>query len=223
MGTTLVCLIIKNSRFTVGHIGDSRAYLLRSGEMRRLTRDHTYLEELSSTASEPIPDSIVRQYSSVLNHSLDGGNDQPDILPMEELQLGDAFLLCSDGMIINKLIASPQYFRDCIIGTRTLERAAKTLIALAYNEGSSDNITVVLGAAGRLKRKSASDAQASISSPGEGPHRGSANSLSKIQCTCRGNCNFYNAGMAFALALPRSLTCYKNRNSHFETCSGRGG
>ncbi|MES3631075.1 MAG: protein phosphatase 2C domain-containing protein [Longimonas sp.] len=157
MGTTLTCVLGFQDRFVVGNMGDSRVYYLHKGQMRQVTTDHSYLEEFRKQANtDELDPKFVRQYGHIINKTLDGGNDSPDFFPTEspyfELSEGDGFLLCSDGLIVDKMDNQEQMFASYMIGTENLQTAAESLVSLAYHAGSTDNISVVMAEAGTISR-----------------------------------------------------------------------
>lgn len=143
MGTTLTMALVFGPIAYVAHVGDSRAYLLRAGQLSRLTRDHTLAQRLADESHEPIdPDSR-------LNHILWNSLGASDELPAPEIQKlvlepNDVLLLCSDGL--TKHVADPEI--ATILGTRTsaAERCAQ-LIDAANTAGGTDNITAVVAQA----------------------------------------------------------------------------
>lgn len=157
MGTTLTCVLGFKDRFVVGNMGDSRVYHLRNGAMRQVTTDHSYLEEFRKQANtDDLDPKFVRQYGHIINKTLDGGDDSPDFFPQEQpyytLQNGDGFLLCSDGLIVDKMDEQEKLFAAYMTGTSDLRTAAESLVSLAYHSGSSDNISVVMAEAGSIAR-----------------------------------------------------------------------
>ena len=123
--STLVAAAVAGSDAIIGNLGDSRAYLLRRGEIRRLTSDH----------SGDYPSSITRFVG-------DPRGVQPDVF-VETLRSGDRLLLCSDGLtrhVADEEIATQAAGND-------LERSVNSLVDLAKSRGGEDNITVVLFAA----------------------------------------------------------------------------
>jgi len=157
MGTTLTCILIYQNKYVWGNIGDSRLYKLANGKIMQLTRDHTFVEEYREKFGNDIPDHVAAQ-SNVITRAIDGRGDQPDIFPSSGffsfLNPGDLFIICSDGLIFNKVEdKNTKPFYHYITGTNTLEEACKQLIALAFRAGSSDNITIVLISSGKIIRK----------------------------------------------------------------------
>ncbi len=141
MGTTCVAMYFLDDSAIIGHVGDSRCYRLRGGEMVQLTEDHSlindYIKMKRVTAEEaessPHKNVIVRALG--MKESL-----QVDILT-EVPRVGDCYVLCSDGltgMVRNEMIA------QIVASERDLERAVDRLIGAANDEGGVDNISVIL-------------------------------------------------------------------------------
>lgn len=141
MGTTCVAIYFLDDSAVIGHVGDSRCYRLRGGEMVQLTEDHSlindYIKMKRVTPEEaenwPHRNVIVRALG--MKESL-----QVDILT-EIPRVGDCYILCSDGltgMVRNEMIA------QIVASERDLERAVERLINAANEEGGVDNISVIL-------------------------------------------------------------------------------
>jgi serine/threonine protein phosphatase PrpC len=158
MGTTLTCVLGCDNRFIAGNLGDSRVYYLRDGEIHQVTEDHSYLREFEKEAGEDnIDPEFIEQYGHIINKTLDGSGDEPDFFPQDEPHYGlskeEGFLLCSDGLIVDKLQDQKQLFKSYMLGTPDLQTAAESLVSLAYYSGSTDNISAVLAEAGTLERE----------------------------------------------------------------------
>jgi len=157
MGTTLTCVLGCENRFVAGNLGDSRVYYLSEGSIQQVTEDHSYLREFEKEAGDTdIDPKFIEQYGHIINKTLDGTGDEPDFFPTEaphySLSEQDGFLLCSDGLIVDKLQDQEELFRSYMLGTPDLQTAAESLVSLAYYSGSTDNISVVLAQAGALER-----------------------------------------------------------------------
>ena len=157
MGTTLTCVLTLDDKFVWGNIGDSRIYWYTNSELKQLSKDHTQVQEYIDKMGPDIPEKLVENHGHLLTRAINGGDHKPDIYPesesYESYDNGEAFLLCSDGLILNKSDQLNQKFSDYLIGRRRLKDAAEDLISYAYNEGSDDNITVVLCSLGKIKKK----------------------------------------------------------------------
>ena len=142
MGTTLTVAYSFGSDLFVAHVGDSRAYLFREGQLRQLTHDHTVAQRLADTGEIPQKDVAKHKLRHMLTNVL-GGLKAPVVTELEQFQLADRdrLLLCSDGLTdmvddatietVLRTVAAPQ-------------EAAEKLLDLALNAGGNDNITIVL-------------------------------------------------------------------------------
>ncbi len=157
MGTTLACALIYNNKYVWGNIGDSRIYLVTEKSISQLTKDHTYIQEHIDKHGDNIPENLYKTYGHIITRSLNGENDKLDIFPSNTnysiINNGELLLLCSDGLISNKTDTDNSNFQEIIIGNIDLLKTAENLISYAYAKGSTDNITVVLGEFGDMKRK----------------------------------------------------------------------
>ena len=141
MGATLTAAWIDGAKLSIAHVGDSRAYLLRTGSLVQLTRDHSLVAEQVRRGILTAAEADESDMQSVLLRALGA---QPEIeVDAEEHTLfpRDVLLLCSDGL--TRMVTEPE-----IAGTLQAEtdpaRAAEKLVALANERGGPDNITVVI-------------------------------------------------------------------------------
>lgn len=141
MGATIVAAWVQNGTVSLAHVGDSRAYRLRAGQMEQLTQDHSLVAEqvrLGVLTSEQAAESSLQ---TVLTRAL-GHSEILEIDPQEYAIIGgDTFLLCSDGltrMLPDAAISA------AIHGARDLQAAGDGLIELANQAGGEDNITALL-------------------------------------------------------------------------------
>ena len=139
MGTTVTLLWEDGKRVLVGHVGDSRAYRLRGGELKQITQDHSIVAEL--LRNNVITAEMARNhpYRNVITRAV--GVDPvvtPDVID-EDKQPDDVWLVCSDGLYN---MVSDDVIRDT--GSETDEQAADSLLSLALENGGSDNITFVI-------------------------------------------------------------------------------
>lgn len=141
MGTTIVCAAVRDDRLYVAHIGDSRAYLLREGDLRPLTEDHNLAAQL---AREGI---ITRQQANrhpqrnLLLRSLGGESSVLPDLTETRLQPRDAVILCSDGL--TRHVDEAEIVAICSTLPEPAE-AVRALVDLANERGGMDNISVIL-------------------------------------------------------------------------------
>ena len=147
MGTTLSCVLLMGDYYVWGNIGDSRVYHFNGSRLKQITVDHSYIEEYRKEHGDNIPEYVAAR-SNVITRSLSGDDDQPDIFPhhkhYEKLKWDEGFLICSDGLIVEKQNVSNSWMVDLITQHTTLKSAAEALIEHAYKSGSDDNISVVL-------------------------------------------------------------------------------
>jgi serine/threonine protein phosphatase PrpC len=141
MGTTLTALLWADGYAALGHIGDSRAYLLRNGQFRQITHDHTLVQSLVDEGKITEDDVATHPHRSLLLRALDGRTvADPDLTPLETLP-GDRYLLCSDGL---SGVVTEQTLHTTLGSVRDPDKAAIQLIDLAIRGGGPDNITCIV-------------------------------------------------------------------------------
>ena len=141
MGTTLTLLWEGENEVLVGHVGDSRAYLLRDGELNQQTEDHSIVAELVRNHVITPEMALKHPYRSVITRAL--GTDarvMPDILHVEK-QLGDIWLVCSDGLY--NMVDDATLLE--VLTSMENEQATEKLLSLANEHGGHDNISLVVG------------------------------------------------------------------------------
>jgi protein phosphatase len=141
MGATLTAAWIDGPRLSIAHVGDSRAYLLRSGGLQQLTSDHSLVAEQVRQGILTAVEAETSDMQSVLLRAL--GSQQQVEVDAEELMLfpRDIVLLCSDGL--TRMVTEPEIAGTLQVETNP-EQAATRLIALANDAGGTDNITVLV-------------------------------------------------------------------------------
>jgi len=142
MGTTCVAaLMVDPTHVLIGHVGDSRAYLLRGGRLQMLTRDHTIVEELVDRGLLSPEDAERHPYKNVLSRNLGARSETRVDIVEVELKPGDRLLLCSDGLYGYASAEGIQY----ILGSGDEpEHVARDLIDLALRGGGGDNVTTIV-------------------------------------------------------------------------------
>ena len=140
MGTTASCMIMGGGRWIIGHIGDSRIYLVRDGVLRQITKDHSYVQEQVDAGFLTPEQARYHPYSNVITRCV-GANAAVEADVLEgELQNGDLYILCSDGL--TGMVEDPQLKK--IIETRgTPGRMVDAMITEANRRGGLDNITAI--------------------------------------------------------------------------------
>ena len=142
MCTSMTVALAHGDNLVIGHIGDSRAYLLRKGKLRRLTRDHTLAERLMEEGINPEDDRLLAELKNVLMQSL-GANESdchPDVHD-HVLENGDQLLLCTDGLTD---MVEETVIESVLAQEAPAMSACRNLIDLALSNGGRDNVTVVV-------------------------------------------------------------------------------
>ena len=138
--TTVTAALFDGARIGVGHIGDSRGYLLREGTLSQLTQDHTFVQSLIDEGRITEEEARVHPHRNLILRAVDGVHEtDPDLFHVD-LAPGDRILLCSDGctgVLDNERLAD-------ILGTGTVDFAVVELIRASLDAGSTDNITCVV-------------------------------------------------------------------------------
>ena len=141
MGTTMTVALVEEGRVAIGHVGDSRAYLYRAGELEQLTEDHSLVNELVKSGKLSREEADQHPQRSVITRAL-GTDPNVDVDAFTvESQPGDLYLLCSDGL--SSMVDNDQIL-DAIERSRSdLKAVTASLVAAANRGGGEDNITVV--------------------------------------------------------------------------------
>lgn len=143
MATTMTIAIISRSRMVVGHAGDSRCYLLRAGQLERLTRDHTAAQRIIDASGETGPEAEVNHLRHVLVNVVGGEHEGVSVdLLNRSLRGGDRILLCSDGLTG---VVPDERLAEILGSAATASAACRTLINEANDAGTQDNVTVAVG------------------------------------------------------------------------------
>jgi protein phosphatase len=141
MGTTMIAAVSLGTRLVIGHLGDSRLYVFRHGQLHQLTRDHTLVQTMvdlgeltpEEAATHPRRHMLMRSFSAA--HAYHGDFQQATLAD------GDQLLLCTDGltdMVDNNTIGS------VLSGAATADEACQVLLAAALKNGGKDNVTIAL-------------------------------------------------------------------------------
>ena len=140
MGTTVVAALFDEKRVTLVHVGDSRAYLLRDAELRRLTDDHSWVQEQVNAGILSEEEARSHPLKNVVTRALGGGAHVAVDLIEIPVGDGDRYLLCSDGLTG---MVSDDEIHDALASPRSLEQVVRGLIDLANERGGVDNITAI--------------------------------------------------------------------------------
>ncbi|TDE21351.1 protein phosphatase 2C domain-containing protein [Actinomadura sp. 6K520] len=141
MGTTLTAILLDRRRIALAHIGDSRAYLLRSGRLHRLTTDHTMVHSLVQDGHITAEEAARHSHRSVLTRALDAISAAKPDLSMHDVQPADRYLLCSDGL---SGTVPEDRLRNVLADCADPAIAVQELINAAYLQGAPDNVTCVV-------------------------------------------------------------------------------
>ena len=138
--TTVTAALFDGRRVGIGHVGDSRGYLLRDGELSQLTKDHTFVQSLIDEGRITEEESRTHPHRNLILRAVDGVHEtDPDLFTIE-LVAGDRLLLCSDGC---SGVLGHDRLAD-ILGTGTVDYATVELVRASLEAGSTDNITCVV-------------------------------------------------------------------------------
>jgi PPM family protein phosphatase len=141
MGTTLTAAFVHDGKVTLGHVGDSRAYRYRDGELAQLTDDHSLVAELERHGKLTAAEARVHPQRSMILRALGIGAEVEVDTYCFIGEVGDVFLLCSDGL---SGVVHDAVIAEVLEGCDSLEAAGEKLIELANLSGGPDNITAVL-------------------------------------------------------------------------------
>jgi PPM family protein phosphatase len=140
MGTTLTAALLRDDEVAFGHVGDSRAYLLRDGQLKRLTKDHSLVEELRRQGRLTEEQAEEHPQRSIITRAL-GPEPSVNVDTMTfPARDGDVFLLCSDGLTT---MVSDEQIQEILVNARSLRAAVNKLVDAANRGGGRDNITAV--------------------------------------------------------------------------------
>ncbi len=141
MGCTATAICINDNMMAVGHVGDSRCYVLHEGKLVRITHDHSFVEELVDAGEITADEARVHPSRSVITRAL--GSD-PDMYADHfqiEVNEGDRIILCSDGL--NSMVPDA-VIESLAVSSVTPQQAADSLVAEALTQGGHDNVTVIV-------------------------------------------------------------------------------
>jgi protein phosphatase len=141
MGTTVVAGLLNEKILSLAHVGDSRAYLFRDGQLSRLTDDHSWVHEQVTAGILTEEEAKTHPLKNVVTRALGGG---PSVSPdLQELvfSTGDRFLFCSDGLTT---MVADEEIHDAAATIKETQKLCRYLVDLANEKGGVDNITVVL-------------------------------------------------------------------------------
>jgi protein phosphatase len=147
MGTTMTLALSYGSNLFLGHVGDSRAYLLRDKQLKELTHDHTFAQALADMGSISQQEAAAHRLRNVLLRDLGGSRAQPDVRHLS-LESNDQLLLCTDGL--TDLVPTPT-ISNILQAAPSAQAACDELVAAALAAGGKDNVTALLARYSWLK------------------------------------------------------------------------
>jgi protein phosphatase len=138
--TTVTAALFDGRRLGFVHVGDSRAYLFRDGEVRQITKDHTFVQTLVDEGRITEEDSRVHPHRNIILRAVDSVHDtEPDLFHVD-VRPGDRILLCSDGC--SGAVTDREL--GAILAEGSVDSAALDLVQTALDNGTTDNVTVVV-------------------------------------------------------------------------------
>ena len=141
MGTTITVALVEDGNVAFGHVGDSRAYLIRGGRMEQVTEDHSLVNELMKSGKLSREEAETHPQRSVITRALGTDPDVDADTFTIEAKSGDVFLLCSDGL--TDMVGEREIFELVELNRQDIDAALKSLVKAANRSGGEDNITVV--------------------------------------------------------------------------------
>lgn len=142
MGTTVVAALFYDDWLSIAHVGDSRLYRLRNGELQQLTKDHSVLQALVDHGFYTAEQARHSPNKNLVTRALGVNLDVKVDLSEVKVAFGDLFLLCSDGL--NDMLGDRQIFAQLEQQPHDLDKAAENLVQAANAQGGKDNISVIL-------------------------------------------------------------------------------
>ena len=150
--TTLTVALFDGARVAIGHIGDSRGYLYRSGTLTQLTKDHTFVQSLIDEGRITEEESRVHPHRNLILKAVDGIHEAEPDLFFVDLAPGDRLFLCSDGACG---VLDDARMAD-ILGSGTPDYAAVEMVRASLEAGSSDNVTCIVADSSTARPRSRS-------------------------------------------------------------------
>jgi PPM family protein phosphatase len=141
-GTTLTALVRRGTQLALVHVGDTRVYLLRGGELSQLTQDHTWVQSQVDHGKLSPGEVAGHPQRAMLTRAVGAGPQPVEAdLALRTASAGDRYLLCSDGL---SAVVGRDALRDTLVAASDPDDAVERLVALAYEAGAPDNIACVV-------------------------------------------------------------------------------
>jgi serine/threonine protein phosphatase PrpC len=141
MGTTATVIVTRDGSMYVGHVGDSRAYLIRNRRIDQITDDHSIVAQLVRARAITPQEAARHPYRNVITRCLGMQVDLEADTQQRELKSGDRLLICSDGL--SGLVSDDEMLQH-VVSSDEPQKTCEDLVQLALERGGSDNISVVL-------------------------------------------------------------------------------
>jgi PPM family protein phosphatase len=142
MATTVAAVLVDGDSANLGHVGDSRIYLMRNGTISQLTTDHSWVNEQIVGGMISPDQARSHPLRNVVTRALGGKNDLQVDMKVHKIESGDTLLLCSDGL--TTMMPDDEIVRVVSEAKNDVEKATRELVAAANAKGGEDNITVVM-------------------------------------------------------------------------------
>jgi protein phosphatase len=142
MGTTLVMALLGQDFITAAHVGDSRLYRLRAGQLERLTEDHSMVQEMVGRGQLNARQAAVSRHRNVITRALGIAQQVSVDVAHHAFEAGDIFVLCTDGL--TNMVPEAEIGAALAAHAHQLEAAARNAVNLANARGGRDNVSVVL-------------------------------------------------------------------------------
>ena len=142
MGTTLIAMLRARDTMVMAHIGDSRAFLLRDGEVTQITKDHSFVQSLVDEGRISSDEAKTHPQRSLVTRVLTGSDDDEPDLVVRQGRAGDRYLIASDGLTD---YVARDTVDEVLVEKKDPGECADTLVSLALKAGAPDNVTVVVG------------------------------------------------------------------------------
>lgn len=141
MGTTLTAVLIVESNMIIGHVGDSRVYIIRNDNIKRVTSDHSYVAELIKNGTIKPEEASKHPQKNLITRAIGTGESIDVDINVLDIKNGDYILMCTDGL---SNMLNEDEILNVVKSDKKIEERCSELIDLANNKGGYDNITVIV-------------------------------------------------------------------------------
>ena len=142
MGTTIVMALFHNDSVILASVGDSRIYRFRKGELKQVTTDHSLVQEMIDNGYMSEEEAHNSTNRNLITRALGIAEDVEVDVNQEDIEKGDIYLLCSDGL--SDMVTDEIIFSSLVKSRKDLKRASEDLVSLAKEYGGHDNVSVIL-------------------------------------------------------------------------------